>query len=76
MILDAAEAVLGYFGFDRTIYGNKKNSSTMKWIEDSFRWFRLAHLRLESDCTYYIYVIRILRPETILIWDQSDANEN
>ena len=25
MILDAAETVLGYFGFDRTVYGNKKN---------------------------------------------------
>jgi hypothetical protein len=23
MILDAAETVLGYFGFDRTVYGNK-----------------------------------------------------
>jgi hypothetical protein len=25
MILDAAETVLGYFGFDRGIYGNKMN---------------------------------------------------
>jgi len=24
MILDAAETILGYFGFDRTVYGNKK----------------------------------------------------
>ena len=24
MILDAAETVLGYFGFDRTVYGNRK----------------------------------------------------
>jgi hypothetical protein len=24
MILDAAETVLGYFGFSRTIYGTKK----------------------------------------------------
>jgi hypothetical protein len=24
MILDAAETVLGYFGFDRTLYGDKK----------------------------------------------------
>jgi hypothetical protein len=24
MTLDAAETVLGYFGFDRTVYGNKK----------------------------------------------------
>jgi hypothetical protein len=25
MILDAAETVLGYFGFDRTLYRDKKN---------------------------------------------------
>jgi DNA polymerase elongation subunit (family B) len=31
MILDAAETVLGYFGFDRTLYGNKKNMSKRKW---------------------------------------------
>jgi hypothetical protein len=31
MILDAAETVLGYFGFDRTVYGNKKNRVTRKW---------------------------------------------
>jgi DNA polymerase elongation subunit (family B) len=30
MILDAAETVLG-FGFDRTLYGNKKNTSKRKW---------------------------------------------
>jgi DNA polymerase elongation subunit (family B) len=31
MILDAAETVLGYFGFDRTLYENKKNTPTRKW---------------------------------------------
>jgi DNA polymerase-2 len=31
MILNAAETVLGYFGFDRTLYGNKKNTLTRKW---------------------------------------------
>jgi DNA polymerase elongation subunit (family B) len=31
MILDAAETVLGYFGFDRTVYGNKKNTATRIW---------------------------------------------
>jgi DNA polymerase elongation subunit (family B) len=30
MILDAAETVLGYVGFDRTLYGNKKNTATRK----------------------------------------------
>ena len=27
MILEAAEIVLRYFGFDRTFYGNKKNTA-------------------------------------------------
>jgi DNA polymerase elongation subunit (family B) len=31
MILDGAETVLGYFGFDKTIYGNNKNTTTRKW---------------------------------------------
>jgi hypothetical protein len=31
MILDAAETVLGYFGFDRTLYGKKKTISKRKW---------------------------------------------
>jgi hypothetical protein len=26
MILDAAETVLGYFGFDMAVYGNKNNT--------------------------------------------------
>jgi hypothetical protein len=40
MILDAAETVLGYFGFDRSLYGNKKNIGPRKW-----RW--LQELRQE-----------------------------
>ena len=31
MILDAAETVLGYFGFNRSLYGNKKNMGPRKW---------------------------------------------
>jgi DNA polymerase elongation subunit (family B) len=31
MILDAAETVLGYFGFDRTLHGSKKNMAKRKW---------------------------------------------
>jgi DNA polymerase elongation subunit (family B) len=42
MILDAAETVLGYFGFDRTIYGIKKSTATRKW-----RW--LEELRQERE---------------------------
>jgi hypothetical protein len=31
MILDAADTVLGYFGFDRTVYGDEKNTAPGKW---------------------------------------------
>jgi hypothetical protein len=42
MVVDAAETVLGYFGFDRTVYGNKKNKVTRKW------WW-LEELRQERE---------------------------
>jgi DNA polymerase elongation subunit (family B) len=42
MILDSAETVLGYFGFDRTIYGGKKNTTIRKWL-----W--LEELRRERE---------------------------
>jgi hypothetical protein len=42
MLLDAAETVLGYFGFDRTSYGNKKNTASRKW------WW-LKELRQERE---------------------------
>ena len=38
MVLDAAETVLGFFGFDRTVYGNLKTNNDgrrgRKW-----RWY-------------------------------------
>jgi hypothetical protein len=36
MILDAAETVLGYFGFDRTVYGtpSKNGKKKMKWYNE------------------------------------------
>jgi DNA polymerase elongation subunit (family B) len=36
MIFDAAETVLGYFGFDRTVYGNPTNNrkKKKKWYEE------------------------------------------
>ena len=41
LILDAAETVLGYFGFDRIVYGIKKYTGTRKW-----RWLEeLKHER-------------------------------
>ena len=44
MILDAAETVLGYFGFDRTVYGNKKNTGARKW-----RWLQELKQEREKD---------------------------
>jgi DNA polymerase elongation subunit (family B) len=44
MIIDAAETVLGYFGFDRTVYGNKKNIGTRKW-----RWLQELKQEREKD---------------------------
>jgi DNA polymerase elongation subunit (family B) len=44
MILDAAETVLGYFGFDRTLYGNKKNIPKRKWW-----WMEELRQQREND---------------------------
>jgi hypothetical protein len=35
MILDGAQSALGYFGFDRTEYGDKGNTTPRKW-----RWLQ------------------------------------
>jgi hypothetical protein len=34
MILDAAETVLGFFGFDRTVYSNIKKGRRRKWYDE------------------------------------------
>jgi hypothetical protein len=34
MVLDAAETVLGFFGFDSTAYSNIKNRRRKKWFEE------------------------------------------
>ena len=35
MVLDAADTVLGFFGFDRTAYRNlKRNNGKRKWYEE------------------------------------------
>jgi DNA polymerase elongation subunit (family B) len=44
MILDAAETVLGYFGFDRTVYENKRNTGARKW-----RWLKELKQEREND---------------------------
>ena len=42
MIFDTAETVLGYFGFNRTLYRNRENMSKRKWL-----WMK--ELKQESD---------------------------
>jgi DNA polymerase elongation subunit (family B) len=44
MILDAAETVLGYFGFDRTVYGNKRSIGARKW-----KWLQDLKREREQD---------------------------
>jgi hypothetical protein len=44
MILDAAETVLGYFGFSRTFYGIKKITGPRKW-----RWREELRQERERD---------------------------
>jgi hypothetical protein len=44
MILDATQSVLGYFGFDRTIYEDKKNTVSKKW-----RWLQEVRQQRETD---------------------------
>ena len=34
MVLDAADTVLGFFGFDRTVYGNIKKGRKRRWYEE------------------------------------------
>ena len=34
MILDAAETVLGFFGFDRTVYSINKKIRRKNWYEE------------------------------------------
>jgi hypothetical protein len=44
MILDAAESVLGYFSFDRTVYGDKNNTTPRKW-----KWLQELRQQREKD---------------------------
>jgi hypothetical protein len=34
MVIDAAETVLGFIGFDRTVYGNVKRKDKWRWYEE------------------------------------------
>jgi DNA polymerase elongation subunit (family B) len=44
MILDAAQSVLGYFGFDRTDYGDKNDTTPRKW-----KWLQELKQQREKD---------------------------
>ena len=39
-----AQSVLGYFGFDRTVYGDKRNTTPRKW-----RWLQELRQQRERD---------------------------
>jgi hypothetical protein len=49
LLLDAAETVLGYFGFDPTIYGiNQSNNKKRKWW-DELRQERVRDIDAERN---------------------------
>ena len=45
MLLESAESVLGYFGFDRTVYGNSIRKKNRKW------WYELREERRKDEDT-------------------------
>ena len=47
MILDAAETVLRYFGFDRTVYENPRNNRKKKKWYDELRDERTKDIQAE-----------------------------
>jgi hypothetical protein len=48
MILDATETVLGFFGFDRTVYSNlKKKRRKWRWYEE-LREQRVRDIEIEA----------------------------
>jgi hypothetical protein len=48
MLLEAAETVLGYFGFDRTIYGDVGRNKNRKWWYEH-RQERRKDIEIERD---------------------------
>jgi DNA polymerase elongation subunit (family B) len=48
MILDAAETVLGYFGFDRTVYSDFKKKGRRKWWYEELREERIRDIQTET----------------------------
>jgi hypothetical protein len=47
MVLDAAETVIGFFGFDKTVYGNYKKKKGWKWY-DELREERTRDIQAET----------------------------
>jgi hypothetical protein len=47
MVLDAAETVLGFFGFDRSVYSNLKKGRKRKWYEE-LREQRVRDVEIET----------------------------
>ena len=45
MLLESAESVLGYFGFDRTVYGDSIRKKNRKW------WYELREERRKDTET-------------------------
>jgi hypothetical protein len=50
MILDAAETVLSYFGFDKTVYGTSRNNRKKK-----MKWYQELHEERTKDIQAEIY---------------------
>jgi DNA polymerase elongation subunit (family B) len=47
MVLDATQTVLGYFGFDRTIYGDERDERNM--VSKKWRWLQELKQQREKD---------------------------
>ena len=48
MILDASETVLGYFGFDRTVYSDFKKKGRRKWWYEELTEERIRDIQTET----------------------------
>jgi hypothetical protein len=56
MILDAAETVLGYFGFDRSLYGMPMTNRKRKWFEE-LREERTKDIFRQRCCNKVIRIV-------------------
>ena len=56
MILDAAETVLGHFGFDRSLYGMPMTNRKRKWFEE-LRGERTKDIFRQRCCNKVIRIV-------------------